>query len=64
MTKNEAIKLAQQGAKIGHISFLPGEYITIQGNTVTFEDGVECSLEEFFKWRQGTVFEKDWFEMK
>lgn len=53
MTFEEAKPLAQQGIKITHQYFSEEEYMTMKGNLVVFEDGVEIFVQE---WMQG----KEW----
>lgn len=49
MTLEEAKKLAQQGVKVTHTYFTDDEYMTMEGHTVVFEDGVTISIEEWTK---------------
>lgn len=53
MTFEEAKPLAQQGIKMTHQYFSEEEYMTMKGNLVVFEDGVEIFVQE---WMQG----KEW----
>lgn len=47
MTLEEAKLLAQQGVKVTHRYFTKDEYLTISGNLITFEDGVQISFDEW-----------------
>tara|TARA_R110000868_G_scaffold14426_3_gene67146 strand:+ start:10312 stop:10497 length:186 start_codon:yes stop_codon:yes gene_type:complete len=49
MTQEEAFALARQGIKITHTYFTDEEYLTIQGNLITFEDGVKILIEDWTK---------------
>lgn len=51
MTKTEAIEAMRQGIKITHEHFSPDEWMTMKGNLILLEDGVECSQYEFWRWR-------------
>lgn len=56
MTLKEAIVLARQGTKMTHQYFTSDEYMTMHGNVVIFEDGVEIFLEE---WTRGKDYLND-----
>lgn len=47
LTLQEARELAQQGIKMTHKYFTSEEYITMKGNMVIFEDGVEIMLQDW-----------------
>ena len=49
MTLEEAKELAQQGIKVTHQYFTEDEYMTMQGNVIIFEDGVEIYFDEWVK---------------
>lgn len=49
MTLQEAKELAQQGIKVTHNYFTEDEYVTMRGNIVKFEDGVEIYFDEWTK---------------
>ncbi len=51
MNKEEALQFMKDGSKISHEYFQPHESMTIQDGEILLEDGVKCSLEEFFSWR-------------
>jgi hypothetical protein len=65
LTKEEAIASARKGDKITHSYFTPDEWFTIQGNMMTFEDGVRMFIEDFFstrtgaEWREGYAVWKE-----
>ena len=64
MTKPEAIDLMQQGIKMTHEYFSPTEWVTIKNGNYLLEDGVECSYQEFWKWRQETYWQTGWEKFK
>jgi hypothetical protein len=47
MTLEEAIVLARQGVKMTHRYFSSNEFMTMKGNLVIFEDGVEIYLSDW-----------------
>jgi hypothetical protein len=49
MTLEEARSLAQQGVKVRHEFFADYEYMTMKGNTIVFEDGVEIFFNDWIK---------------
>jgi len=49
MTLQEAKELAQQGIKVTHNYFTEDEYMTMHGNIIKFEDGVEIYFDEWTK---------------
>ena len=52
MTKQEAIKSMQEGKRITHTHFDKSEWMTMNNKGyLLLEDGVQCSLTEFFRWR-------------
>jgi hypothetical protein len=61
MTLENAVILARQGTKMTHTYFTDKEYITMKGNTVIFEDGIEIFLEE---WKDKDYFKEGWSEFK
>jgi len=60
MTKEEAIKAMSEGKKVTHRYFSPDEWATIVDGKILLEDGVRCSITEFFKWRQDPSFDTEW----
>lgn len=52
MTKQDAIKAMREGKKVTHMWFSPGEWMTMEGNSILLEDGVKCSENEFWHWRK------------
>ena len=63
LTKEEAIKAMREiGVKISHTLFLPEEYIySIREGTISTEDGMIHDENDFWKFRQGDVWETGWF---
>jgi len=53
LSKAEAIRAAQAGNKVRHESFSPEEWFTMSDHTIILEDGVKCSVLEFFLHRPG-----------
>jgi hypothetical protein len=49
MTLEEAIIEARKGIKMTHKYFTSEEYMTMKGNIVIFEDGVEIFIHEWTK---------------
>lgn len=48
----------QEGKRITHRNFSPDEWMTMsKGGAILLEDGVRCSLSEFFRWRTGESWE-------
>lgn len=61
MTKQEAIQAMKSGKKVTHRYFTPDEYLFMNiENEYTFEDGVSCSAQEFWKNRTAEYWETDW----
>lgn len=60
MTKFEAIQAMKEGKKVTHRYFDKNEWVTMEGNTILFEDGVRCSQPEFWIWRNKPEWEIDW----
>lgn len=52
-TLEEAIELARQGIKMKHEYFTQNEYMTMKGNIIIFEDGVEVFMDE---WKEGKSY--------
>ena len=49
MTLQEAKELAQKGVKVTHKYFTDDEYMTMSGNIIIFEAGVEIWFDEWTK---------------
>jgi hypothetical protein len=62
MTKDEAFEALENGKKITHRLFDPDEWMTMDFGLIVFEDGINCTEEEFFKFRQGKQWE-DGYEL-
>lgn len=60
MTKAEAISAMESGKKVTHPNFSPDEWATILNGQIVLEDGVECSPDEFWKYRILESFDTDW----
>ena len=60
MTKEEAIVQMKAGNKLTHTYFTPDEWVTILNDKYHFEDGVECSFEEFWSHRMGPAWFFGW----
>lgn len=62
MTKDEAISQMKAGNKLTHRWFGDEEWIKSDraGMILILEDGVECSPNEFWKWRTDPAWETGW----
>jgi hypothetical protein len=60
MTRAEAITAMREGKKVTHKYFSPDEWATQENGQILLEDGVRCSPDEFWKYRQETYFDNDW----
>lgn len=60
MTKQEAIHAMVRGERVMHRFFTPEEWVIMKNGVVVFEDGVRCSLIEFWNDRTGKDWESDW----
>jgi hypothetical protein len=49
MNFEEAKKLARKGVKVTHKYFTDKEYMTMDGNTIIFEDGCMIPVDEWSK---------------
>lgn len=56
MNFEEAQALARQGVKVTHRYFTEDEYMTMEGNTIIFEDGVRIDVN---KWSEGKDYLQD-----
>lgn len=57
MTKNEAIEALENGKKVTHYLFDPEEWMEMVHGLIVFEDGVHCTLEQFFKIRHSNQWD-------
>nr|DAV09143.1 MAG TPA: hypothetical protein [Caudoviricetes sp.] len=57
MTKAEAIQAMMSGQKVTHTNFCNGEWMTMQGASILFEDGVIGSFSEFWHYRKDASWE-------
>lgn len=62
--KDQALKLMQQGIKITHDYFTSEEWMTIKKGKLVFEDGYTCTIEEFYKDRNGKGWETGYYLFK
>ena len=62
MTKQEAIQKMRDGEKLTHTYFSSDEWVKSNqdGTILILEDGVECSPNEFWKYRQDENFNTGW----
>ena len=60
LTKEDAKQAMREGKKVTHKYFSPGEWATMENGMVILEDGVRCSSQEFWHWRQQSFFDNDW----
>lgn len=51
MTWNEALQAMRRGETVTHNYFSDNEWMRLEGAYLVFEDGVKCSISEFFRWR-------------
>ena len=54
MTKIEAIHSMFKGNKVTHEHFSSDEWMTMKDGKILLEDGVICTIGEFFYYRQGS----------
>ncbi len=66
MTKEEAIVVMKAGNKVRHESFSDNEWMTIEHGRILFEDGVRCTLPDFWSdrtnpsWNKNYMLWEDW----
>ena len=60
MTKTDAIIAINAGYKLTHKHFTSEEWIRQFGLMYEFEDGCQCSHEEFWLYRDDDSWQKDW----
>jgi hypothetical protein len=62
MNKQQAFeKAAMDGSKIRHNYFTDDEYLEIlPSGKIRFEDGVQCTIQQFNEDRQGPQWETGW----
>lgn len=56
LTKLEAIKAMGSGKRVTHHYFTNGEWMTIDLGKIVFEDGVRCSIQDFYADRQSDAW--------
>ena len=60
MNKQQAINEMIEGAKVTHRYFSDDEWMTIQDGRILLEDGVRCSIQEFFSTRNTSDWDEDY----
>jgi len=60
MNKEEALQFMKDGYKISHDYFQDHEWMTIRDGKILLEDGVKCSVDEFFAYRTSSDWEEDY----
>jgi len=60
MTIAEAKQALKEGKKITHDYFSRDEWVQGDGNEYLFEDGVRCTPDEFWQYRQIPGFNNGW----
>jgi hypothetical protein len=60
MNKAEAIQAMKDGKKVTHRFFSKDEWMTMVGNRIILEDGVECWAHEFWADRKGHDWDNDY----
>ncbi|MGJ1335663.1 hypothetical protein [Sphingobacterium siyangense] len=61
MNKKEDLQFMMDGSKISHEYFQSHEWMTIRDGKILLENGVKCSVEEFFAYRTSTDWEEGYF---
>lgn len=61
MNRKEALQFMKDGSKISHEYFQSHEWMTIRDGKILLEDGVKCSVEEFFAYRTSIDWEEGYF---
>jgi|GEM_PF-525288 len=61
MNKEEALQFMKDGSKISHEYFQSHKWKTILDGEILLEDGVKCSVEEFFAFRTSSYWEEGYF---
>lgn len=59
--KEQALEYMRQGMRIRFKHFLPDEWMTIKNGMILLEDGVVCSISEFFKYRTSESWNDGYF---
>ena len=50
----------KEGEKVTHKYFSLDEWATMVNDLIVLEDGVRCTPEEFWRWRNNPIFDTDW----
>ncbi len=64
MTKDQAIQAMQNGARVTHDYFSNREWMEIRLGNIFFEDGVSCTISDFFKDRSASGWNEGYSEVK
>jgi hypothetical protein len=64
MTKTEAIEAMKRGEKVTHQYFTQDEWVTMKGNRIVFEDGVNMSPDEYWAYREGNGWKDEYSIVK
>jgi len=62
MNKQEAIAAMEAGQKLTQTYFTSEEWVKQVHNMYIFEDGCQCTPEEFWEYRVGNDWNKGWSE--
>ena len=60
LSRDEAIAEMKKGNKVTHASFTDSEWMTMDRNKILLEDGVRCSPDEFWRYRQLECWNNDY----
>lgn len=60
MNKAEAIEKMKAGEKLTHPYFSDDEWVTMVDGQMLLEDGVKCSVLEFWRWRTDSSWDNNW----
>lgn len=60
MTKEEAIEHMLDGTKVTHKYFSDDEWVTIKNGLILLEDGITCTSNDFWKYRQSDFYNNGW----
>ena len=60
MNKVDMLKALDDGKKVRHYNFSKDEWMKKTGHNLEFEDGIQCSLLEFWTYRPGKKWNEDW----
>jgi len=60
MTKDEANKAMDEGLRVTHKYFCEHEWVERRRFMFAFEDGIQCTPREFWRFRNGTGWDDGW----